>query len=164
MSCSLTLKSSRLVDLWVIPYCLPYCYAAGTVYSPVVCMVRELGSFCIALGLVHPLANCKLLATPAHRLCAEIHVRALLNLERYRFHREKSKSSLTSLIAGLTKHFVGLANDLLAGRLGFEPRQTASKAVDLPLVDRPVLPARLWPGKLLCEHRIPIVSAWQGFG
>jgi hypothetical protein len=40
-------------------------------------MVRELGSFCIALGLVHPLANCKLLATPAHRLCAEIHVRAL---------------------------------------------------------------------------------------
>jgi hypothetical protein len=32
VSCSLTLKSSRLVDLWVIPYCLPYCYAAGIVY------------------------------------------------------------------------------------------------------------------------------------
>ncbi len=30
----------------------------------------------------------------------------------------------------------------LVGRLGFEPRQTASKAVDLPLVDRPVLSAR----------------------
>jgi hypothetical protein len=26
----------------------------------------------------------------------------------------------------------------LAGRLGFEPRQSASKALDLPLVDRPV--------------------------
>jgi hypothetical protein len=40
-------------------------------------MVRELGSFCIALGLVHPSANCKLPASPAHRLCAEIHVRVL---------------------------------------------------------------------------------------
>src|ERR1700761_7693153 len=28
--------------------------------------------------------------------------------------------------------------DLLVGRLGFEPRQSAPKALDLPLVDRPV--------------------------
>ena len=28
--------------------------------------------------------------------------------------------------------------DKLVGRLGFEPRQSASKALDLPLVDRPV--------------------------
>ena len=27
---------------------------------------------------------------------------------------------------------------ILAGRLGFEPRQSAPKALDLPLVDRPV--------------------------
>ena len=77
MSCSLTLKSSRLVDLWVIPYCLPYCYAAGAVYSPVICMVRDLGSLTNAWDLFHPSAIYKLPATPAHRLCAEIHVRAL---------------------------------------------------------------------------------------
>ena len=29
--------------------------------------------------------------------------------------------------------------DILAGRLGFEPRQSAPKALDLPLVDRPVM-------------------------
>jgi hypothetical protein len=34
----------------------------------------------------------------------------------------------------------------LAGRLGFEPRQSAPKALDLPLVDRPVLtdPSTRW--------------------
>jgi hypothetical protein len=29
--------------------------------------------------------------------------------------------------------------DFLVGRLGFEPRQSAPKALDLPLVDRPVI-------------------------
>src|SRR5215813_3656576 len=32
---------------------------------------------------------------------------------------------------------------MLAGRLGFEPRQSAPKALDLPLVDRPKI---LYPG------------------
>src|SRR6185312_298480 len=33
------------------------------------------------------------------------------------------------------------SSPFLAGRLGFEPRQSAPKALDLPLVDRPRIPA-----------------------
>jgi hypothetical protein len=36
------------------------------------------------------------------------------------------------------KLLIAFGVDVLAGRLGFEPRQSAPKALDLPLVDRPV--------------------------
>ena len=56
----------------------------------------------------------------------------------------------------------------LAGRLGFEPRQSAPKALDLPLVDRPVnllarqrFVRRSKPSP--CEHRAPILRPRQGF-
>src|SRR5215469_16482326 len=44
----------------------------------------------------------------------------------------------------------------LAGRLGFEPRQSAPKALDLPLVDRPVLKTR-YKFNALPESRCPIL-------
>ena len=50
---------------------------------------------------------------------------------------------------------------LLVGRLGFEPRQSDSKSLDLPLVDRPVnrrLQLDLTiddPARSLCEHLVP---------
>ena len=44
----------------------------------------------------------------------------------------------------LFEYFVAFVfTRFLAGRLGFEPRQSAPKALDLPLVDRP----RLLQGK-----------------
>ena len=46
-------------------------------------------------------------------------------------------------------HAARRASTLLAGRLGFEPRQSAPKALDLPLVDRPkIIPGRS-PGRAL---------------
>src|SRR5262249_55641128 len=47
----------------------------------------------------------------------------------------------------------------LAGRLGFEPRQSAPKALDLPLVDRPV---KLNLG-VFYNHRPPVCLTGQGF-
>src|SRR6185312_14200405 len=45
----------------------------------------------------------------------------------------------------------------LAGRLGFEPRQSAPKALDLPLVDRPVNLCR--PPNCFCTFQITAMSA-----
>ena len=54
----------------------------------------------------------------------------------------------------------------LVGRLGFEPRLSASKAPDLPLIDRPVSDPSFkysWE-KLLCEHIAPVQVSRQGRG
>jgi hypothetical protein len=48
---------------------------------------------------------------------------------------------LAGLLPGLHSAgevYLRRSNSFLAGRLGFEPRQSAPKALDLPLVDRPV--------------------------
>ena len=50
----------------------------------------------------------------------------------------------------------------LAGRLGFEPRQSAPKALDLPLVDRPIpncLPNKNLAAGVPDERRF---CAWRG--
>ena len=85
--------------------------------------------------------------------------------------REKTQSSLSqpSEQARRGPRLFGSASveasDLrLVGRPGFEPGLSASKALDLPLVDRPVLPGAL-PAcqvQLLCEHACPVRGAWQG--
>jgi hypothetical protein len=85
---------------------------------------------------------------------------SLENLKFPIFHRSRAQSQ--TLIRSPVPRASTYA---VVGRLGFEPRQTASKAVDLPLVDRPVIAGALptFAGKLLCEHRIPVSSSRQGF-
>ena len=61
---------------------------------------------------------------------------------------------------------VGDYGDNLAGPLGFEPRQSAPKALDLPLVDGPVNSASLLPisragapdGLAFPDHPITAIS------
>jgi hypothetical protein len=79
--------------------------------------------------------------------------------------RAKSKSSLYYTVRGapgpvLRSGLLKRSTELV-GRLGFEPRQSASKALDLPLVDRPVSTVQE-AGSILCEDRIPVSRARQG--
>ena len=114
--------------------------------------------YCFRIGSSR--ANCKLPASPAHRLCAEIRARALRILSDCVAiaKNQKFPNFFDRRTYGSS---VGLANDQLAGRLGFEPRQTASKAVDLPLVDRPVRSPVFPPGE---HHSANIVRQYSPRG
>jgi hypothetical protein len=63
----------------------------------------------------------------------ELHVKKLSSLSYQHSATYVPETSTNKLKAGRV-----LTAYSLAGRLGFEPRQSAPKALDLPLVDRPV--------------------------
>jgi hypothetical protein len=78
---SFTLKSSRLVDLWAIQYCLSYFSADGVVSSPSICIARLRSLIVWLKDWSIFKTTYKLPATPAHRLLYRI-MRVLLNLGR----------------------------------------------------------------------------------
>src|SRR6185437_8608542 len=60
------------------------------------------------------------------------------------FSAAVARVAMIQLLAFSTQHSAHISNVqncFLAGPLGFEPRQSAPKALDLPLVDGPVGPA-----------------------
>src|SRR5271165_1457470 len=70
-----------------------------------------------------------------------------------RFSRLDSLPALPHLLS--TDHY-SLSTRFLAGRPGFEPGQSAPKALDLPLVDRPV--KQLTDHANICSQYSPRVS------
>ena len=152
MSCLLTLKPSRLVDLG--SSCC--CCLAKPCCGPVLLLQNPCCEHCTS-----KLIDFVLQTSLLRRLfsACELQIVQLLR------HVAAAKESLnpSHLVAACS------AIDVLVGRLGFEPRQSASKALDLPLVDRPVMPGlqdlstyRRLHLAYICEHPRPVLRSGQG--
>ena len=144
------LKSSRLVDLWSFSVLLSYfsAAAAGFFSGHMHCETSVPLSAALSLfrSNIRPQTSC---FSRASALCSSTCTGLAQSLTGEVSAAQNQKFPSFFVAGGLSNH---LTSDLV-GRLGFEPRQTASKAVDLPLVDRPVSLAHIQANKSLCEHR-----------
>ena len=136
------LKSSRLVDLWSFSILLSYfsAAAAGFFSGHMHCETSVPLSAALSLfrSNIHPQTFC---FSRALALCSSTCAGLAQSLTGEVSAAQNQKFPCTFVAGGLLNH---LTSELV-GRPGFEPGQSASKALDLPLVDRPVSLAQFKP-------------------